>query len=167
MGYSPRDGKESDTTEQLTHTHMHACTHTCTHTHMDIGDCMRRARASQDLEVERERVPGPSQGGRARTDTAAPATARQRLGAPAQLKGCTSHQLAGEVGSALFLVNGSMPSNPQATNTCDPRLSAKSLQSCLTLCNPKDRSPPGSSVHDILQARRLEWVALLFSWVSS
>ena len=68
---------------------------------------------------------------------------------------------------ALFLVNGSMPSNPQATNTCDPRLSAKSLQSCLTLCNPKDRSPPGSSVHDILQARRLEWVALLFSWVSS
>ena len=32
-------------------------------------------------------------------------------------------------------------------------------QSCLTLCNPMDRSPPGSSVHGILQARILEWVA--------
>ena len=32
-------------------------------------------------------------------------------------------------------------------------------QSCLTLCNPMDCSPPGSSVHGILQARILEWVA--------
>ena len=30
-------------------------------------------------------------------------------------------------------------------------------QSCLTVCNPKDCSPPGSSVHGISQARRLEW----------
>ena len=37
----------------------------------------------------------------------------------------------------------------------------KSLQSCLTLCNPRDCSPPGSSVHGILQARILEWVAML------
>ena len=37
---------------------------------------------------------------------------------------------------------------------------AKSLQSCLTLCNPVDRSPPGSSVHGILQARILEWAAM-------
>ena len=37
---------------------------------------------------------------------------------------------------------------------------AKSLQSYLTLCNPIDGSPPGSSVHEILQARTLEWVAL-------
>ena len=36
---------------------------------------------------------------------------------------------------------------------------AKLLQSCLTLCNPMDCSPPGSSVHGILQARILEWVA--------
>ena len=36
---------------------------------------------------------------------------------------------------------------------------AKSLQSCPTLCDPMDYSPPGSSVHDILQARILEWVA--------
>ena len=40
---------------------------------------------------------------------------------------------------------------------------AKSLQSCPTLCNPIDGSPPGSSVHGILQARTLEWVAISFS----
>ena len=37
---------------------------------------------------------------------------------------------------------------------------AKSLQSCPTLCNPIDGSLPGSSVHAILQARILEWVAI-------
>ena len=40
-------------------------------------------------------------------------------------------------------------------------------KSCLTLCNPVDRSPPGSSVHGILQARILEWVAISFSRRSS
>ena len=40
---------------------------------------------------------------------------------------------------------------------------AKSLQSCPTLCNPIDSSPPGSSVPGILQARILEWVAISFS----
>ena len=40
---------------------------------------------------------------------------------------------------------------------------AKSLQSCRTLCDPIDRSPPGSSVPGILQARTLEWVAIFFS----
>ena len=40
-------------------------------------------------------------------------------------------------------------------------------QSCLTLCNPMDCSPPGSSVHGILQARILEWVAIPFSRGSS
>ena len=40
---------------------------------------------------------------------------------------------------------------------------AKSLQSCPTLCNPIDRSPPGSPVPGILQARTLEWVAISFS----
>ena len=37
---------------------------------------------------------------------------------------------------------------------------AKSLQSCPTLCDPTDGSPPGSSVSGILQARTLEWVAV-------
>ena len=40
---------------------------------------------------------------------------------------------------------------------------AKSLQSCLTLWNPIDGSPPGSSVHEIFQAKILEWVAISFS----
>ena len=40
---------------------------------------------------------------------------------------------------------------------------AKSLQSCPTLCNPTDGSPPGSTVPGILQARILEWVAISFS----
>ena len=48
--------------------------------------------------------------------------------------------------------------------TCMP---AKSIQSCLTLCDPMDRSPSGSSVHEILQARILEWVAVLSSRGSS
>ena len=39
---------------------------------------------------------------------------------------------------------------------------AKSLQLCLTLCNPMDCSPPGSSLHGILQARILEWIACPF-----
>ena len=38
----------------------------------------------------------------------------------------------------------------------------KSLQSCPTLCNPTDRSPPGSSVPGILHARTLKWVAISF-----
>ena len=46
---------------------------------------------------------------------------------------------------------------PTATAT------AKSLQSCPTLCNPIDSSPPGSPVAGILQARTLEWVAISFS----
>ena len=40
---------------------------------------------------------------------------------------------------------------------------AKSLQSCPTLCDLIDGSPPGSSVPGILQARTLEWVAISFS----
>ena len=45
-------------------------------------------------------------------------------------------------------------------NVCMP---AKLLQLCLTLCDPIDSSPPGSSVPGILQARILEWVAISFS----
>ena len=40
---------------------------------------------------------------------------------------------------------------------------AKSFQSCLTLCDPIDSSPPGSPVPGILQARTLEWIAISFS----
>ena len=41
------------------------------------------------------------------------------------------------------------------------------VQSCLTLFDPGECSPPGSSVHGILQARTLEWVAIPFSRGSS
>ena len=43
----------------------------------------------------------------------------------------------------------------------------KSLQSCPTLCDPMDCSPLGSSVHGVLQARILEWVAMPFSRVQT
>ena len=42
-------------------------------------------------------------------------------------------------------------------------VAAKSLQSCLTLCDPIDGSPPGSSVPGIFQARVLEWGAIAFT----
>ena len=45
----------------------------------------------------------------------------------------------------------------------DAAATAKSLQLCLTLCDPIDGSLPGSPVPGILQARTLEWVAISFS----
>ena len=50
-----------------------------------------------------------------------------------------------------------------STEVISAAAAAKSLQSCLTLCNPIDGSPPGSPVPGILQARTLEWVAISFS----
>ena len=55
-------------------------------------------------------------------------------------------------GCAVLLLQSS---ETKANFTC-----AKSLQSCLTLCDPVDHSPPGSSVHGILQARILEWIVM-------
>ena len=46
---------------------------------------------------------------------------------------------------------------------CNNITSAKSLQSCPTLCDPIDGSPPGSPIPGIFQARTLEWVAISFS----
>ena len=50
-----------------------------------------------------------------------------------------------------------------STNGIAAAAAAKSLQSCLTLCDPIDGSPPGSPYPGILQARTLEWVAISFS----
>ena len=58
-------------------------------------------------------------------------------------------------GSDLRLLHWQADSLP-----CAAAAVAKSLQSCLTLCDPIDGSPPGSSVPGILQARTLEWVAI-------
>ena len=44
-----------------------------------------------------------------------------------------------------------------------PAATAKSLQSCPTLCDPRDGSPPGSPIPGILQARTLKWVVISFS----
>ena len=53
--------------------------------------------------------------------------------------------------------------NRLRVTTAAAAAAAKSLQSCPTLCNPRDDSPPGSPVPGILQARTLEWVAISFS----
>ena len=52
---------------------------------------------------------------------------------------------------------------PGGEGTAAAAAAAKSLQSCLTLCDPIVGSPPGSPVPGILQARTLEWVAISFS----
>ena len=52
--------------------------------------------------------------------------------------------------------------NPQIKPTLQAA-AAKLLQSCLTLCDPIDGSPPGYAIPGILQARTLEWVAISFS----
>ena len=49
--------------------------------------------------------------------------------------------------------------NLHAPNPCGACMHAKSIQSCPTLCDSADWSPPGSTIHGILQARILEWVA--------
>ena len=57
-----------------------------------------------------------------------------------------------------WLIGCSLPDLP-----CSAAATAKSLQSCPTLCDPIDGSPPGSPVPGILQARTLEWFAISFS----
>ena len=52
---------------------------------------------------------------------------------------------------------------PNSGSEADAAAAAKSLQSCPTLCDAIDGSPPGSPVPGILQARTLEWVAVPFS----
>ena len=84
----------------------------------------------------------------------------------------------------ILICTPGMPCNVESSSLAKPRRAfkashalcfsmqhecvlAKSLQSCLTLWNPIDHSLSGSSVHGILQARILEWVAILFSRGSS
>ena len=63
-----------------------------------------------------------------------------------------------------FLIKEKAPHPFYSWHNCEwpelyPAAAAKSLQSCPTLCDPRDGSPPGSPVPGILQARTLEWVA--------
>ena len=76
---------------------------------------------------------------------------------------CKPSRDEGNLASPLHL----SPSLPPPSLSPLPSLlsaaAAKSLQSCLTLCDLTDGSPPGSAVPGILQARTLEWVAISFS----
>ena len=60
------------------------------------------------------------------------------------------------------LANSARSSSTKIAWIC-PAAIAKSLQSCPTLCNPRDSSPPGSPIPGILQATTLEWVVIFFS----
>ena len=64
-------------------------------------------------------------------------------------------------------VAGGMGEKALAQDKTLEGMRAKSLQSCPTLCDPMDCSPPGPSVHGILQARILKWVAIPSSSKSS
>ena len=72
---------------------------------------------------------------------------------------------------SIMSVTYSTPAMYQAPTAAAAAAAAKSLQSCLTLCDPIDGSPPGSPVLGILQERTLEWIAISFSnawkWKSS
>ena len=76
----------------------------------------------------------------------------------------TSEQLMHWVKDTPYLPSSPSPDPRLRVHTC---VRAKLLQSCLTLCDSMNYSPPGSSVHGILQARTLEWVAMPFSRGSS
>ena len=77
--------------------------------------------------------------------------------------------------TANYEILGKLPNLPSFTSLLSTQgwsflsaaaAAAKSLQSCLALCDPIDGSPPGSPVPGILQARTLEWVAIAFSILS-
>ena len=73
------------------------------------------------------------------------------------------HLIQGSNPCLLYLVHWQTDSLPLCHLGSPLLAAAKSLQSCLTLCDPIDGSPPGSPIPGILQARTLEWVAISFS----
>ena len=78
------------------------------------------------------------------------------------LKGLTGHDLMKRLSAKVWEGSGlvKLPGTWNSRKTvCGP---AKSLQSCPTLFDPMDCTPPGSSVHGILQARIMDWVAMPF-----
>ena len=80
----------------------------------------------------------------------------------------TSWQIDGEtverVSDFIYLfIGSSITAAMKLKDTCSLEESVKVTQSCLTLCNPRGCSLPGSSVHGSLQAGILEWVAMASS----
>ena len=74
------------------------------------------------------------------------------------LSACISHKLL-----IMLMLQVRPQGNPLSRLPFRLAAAAKSLQSCPTLCDPTDGSPPGSPVPGILQARTLEWVPISFS----
>ena len=79
---------------------------------------------------------------------------------PVKLQKCVSVNGGSKV---LWVFMSQHRKNSARGKVRDTAAAAKLLQSCLTLCDPKDGSPPGSAVPGILQGRTLEWVAISFS----
>ena len=98
-----------------------------------------------------------------------PCVCRQSQGAEAQIRAAgQGKKIPGPAGSrGKWVASASvhdLPCPPQAGARKKERKKDNEVaQSCPTLCDPMDCSPPGSSVHGILQARILEWVAIRFS----
>ena len=65
--------------------------------------------------------------------------------------------------SATYVTSITLDSFINNNDSANTTSAAKSPQSCPTLCDPKDGSPPGSPGPGILQARTLEWAAISFS----
>ena len=101
----------------------------------------------------------------------APSTGRRKQESEMRIQSCRGNQVQHELntnfpkrfpaGSASSLTFQSSKSD--TTLKVIAAATAKSLQLCLTLCNPIDGSPPVSPIPGILQARTLEWVAIFFS----
>ena len=81
------------------------------------------------------------------------------------LSGIISLDLNINLARSILLISSGMVSDGWSNNSLQitAAAAAKSLQSCPTLCDPRDGSPPGSPVPGILQARTLEWVDISFS----
>ena len=77
--------------------------------------------------------------------------------------GCHCPQISQIYQPSSFLNSGLLGFSGSFITWAAAAAAAKSLQSCLTLCDRIDGSPPGSPVPGILQARTLEWVAISFS----
>ena len=91
-----------------------------------------------------------------------PGQAPQRAAPASSLEGARERfRLALCQESGLYVTLCPAPLSPSASPAA--AAAAKSLQSCPTLCDPIDGSPPGSPVPGTLQARTLEWVAISFS----
>ena len=91
-----------------------------------------------------------------------PGQAPQRAAPASSLEGAQERfRLALCQESGLYVTLCPAPLSPSASPAA--AAAAKSLQSCPTLCDPIDGSPPGSPVPGTLQARTLEWVAISFS----